>query len=403
MSTEYPDLLGDLVEARERFDVNGVHYLMELRPSTIAPGEMTRLRIWLQSCWNVPVHVSVGVRLPEQEVPTFTVIQEQTDVPLEPAEVGEVVIPIACTAETEPGEFALTTALVVKAETRGQYIRSKEHAGHLGETHLRFTSGMSLASAVGIGYIARTQPECNLTLTVGGPPRPVPSPELIPTYLSHWTVDELTLLGKARQHVNDRRLYLLPQVTRHALYLSFLEESQARLKDAALPLHVAEAIFLAKILTYTVEYFMQRTDLQDAILIPAYMLAFRHDLQREDPVLLIVRADYARIVRLAASLSFGMLQRRIGRDMWTLEEQLAVTDLVADRVEHGGALPAEFLYLPLLLGSLMIASEVQMSGEDLNQSLDSFAKARQQRSADFEHNQDLVTLLDRLEQQVRPS
>ena len=403
MSTEYPDVLGDLVEARERFDVRGVHYLTELRPSKIAPGEVTRLQVWLQSCWNVPIQVSVGVHLPEQESPTFTVIQDRTDVPLEPAEVGEVAIPIACTAETEPGAFALTVGFGVKAETRGKYIRSKEHAGHLGETHLRFASGMSLASAVGIGYAARTQPACSLNLQIEGPPRPGSAPELMPTFLSHWTVDELTLLGRARQYVNDRRLYLLPQVTRNALYMAFLEESRARLKDAALPLHLGEAIFLAKMLTYTVEYFMQRTDLQDAILIPAYMLAFRHDLQRDDPVLLIVRADYARMVRLAASLSFGMLHQRIGRDIWSLEEQLAVTDLVADRVERGGALPAEFLYLPLLLGGLMVASKIQMPGEDTDQSLDLLAKARQQRSADLEHNQDLATLLDRMEQQARLS
>jgi len=96
-----------------------------------------------------------------------------------------------------------------------------------------------------------------------------------------------------------------------------------------------------------------------------------------------------------------MLRHQLGHDIWTLEEQLAVTDLVADRVERGGALPAEFLYLPLLLGGLMIASKVQMPGEDPGQSLDLFAKARQQRAADLEHNQELLALLDRMEQQAR--
>jgi hypothetical protein len=262
---------------------------------------------------------------------------------------------------------------------------------------------MSLASAVGVGYVARTQPESALTLRIEGPPQPGLSPEMIPTYLSHWAVADLSLLGKARQYVNDRRLYLLPQVTRHAVYLGFLEESQARLKDAALPLHIGEAIFLAKVLTYAVEYFMQRPDMQDVILIPAYTLAFRHNLQPDDPVLLIVRADYARIARLAASLSFGMLHQQIGHDIWTLEEQLAVADLVADRVERGGTLAAEFLYLPLLLGGLMIASKVQMPGEDPSQSLDLFSKARQKRESELDHNQELTTLLDRIEQQARSS
>jgi hypothetical protein len=401
MSTEYPDVLGDLVESRERFEVNGVQYLTALTPSTVAPGATTQLRVWLQNCWEVPAEVRIRVQLPAQPAAAFKVIQERTDVPLEAAEVGEVAIPIACTAETEPGEYPITIGLSAKLESRGQYIRSKEHEGHLDKTSLRFTVGMSLASSVGTGYVAHTQAGSILTLEVQGPPHSGAAPELIPTYLSHWTVDELSLMGKARQFVNDRRLYLLPQITRHTLYLNFLEESRARFGDAALDLHLGESVFLAKILTGAVEHFMQHPDLQDAILLPAYTLAFRHDLQTEDPVALIVRADYARITRLAISLSFGLLRQQIGRDPWTMEEQLAVTELVADRVERGGTLSAEFLYLPLLLGGLMVASEVQMPGEDLNQSLDLLAKARQKREADLKHNQELIALLDRMERQAR--
>ena len=52
MSSEYPDVLGDLVEARQRFEVNGVHYVPALQPGTISPGETTALQVWLQSCWG---------------------------------------------------------------------------------------------------------------------------------------------------------------------------------------------------------------------------------------------------------------------------------------------------------------------------------------------------------------
>jgi hypothetical protein len=51
----------------------------------------------------------------------------------------------------------------------------------------------------------------------------------------------------------------------------------------------------------------------------------------------------------------------------------------------------------------MIASEVQMPGENPIQSLDLFAKAREKRTAELEHNQELSTLLDRMEQQARSS
>lgn len=401
MSSEYPDILGDLVEARNRCEVNGVHYVTTLRPSTIAPGESTQLRFWLQSCWDVPVDVAIVVTVPTQPAPTFSIIQKRTDVPLEPAEVGEVAIPIACGADTHLVDYTISARIGAQPKSRGLFIRSKENQGHLADSALNFMTGMGLAASMGLGFKAHTQSEQKYSLRVAGPPMRAPAPNMTPTFLSHWTVEELPIQGKARKLVNDQRLYLIPQLSRQALFVSFLEESQERFKDAKLSLHMGEAIFLAKILTYAVEYLLKLPDGQDAILIPAYSLAYRYDLPTNDPVFLVVRADYARIARLACSLSFGMLRQQQRRDVWSLEEQMAVTDLVADRVERGGDLPAEFLYLPLLLGGLLVAGKVKLGGEDLVQSLDLFAKARQQHADDLKQNPDLVTILDQLWQAAR--
>lgn len=401
MSSEYPDILGDLVEARNRSEINGVHYVSALQPSTLAPGETTHLRFWLQSCWDVPVEVAIAITLPAQPKPTFSIIQKRTDVPLEPAEVGEVAIPITCSADTPPAEYPLLVRIGAKPKERGLFVRSKENQGHLADSDLSFTTGMSLAASMGLGFKARTQPEQTVSLRVAGLPQRGPAPNLVPTYLSHWTVEQLPIQGRARKLVNDQRLYLVPQLSRQALFVAFLEESQVRFKDAQLHLQMGEAIFLAKILTYAIEYFFTLPEGQDGILVPAYSLAYRYDLPTNDPVFLVVQADYARIARLACSLSFGLLRRRQRRDIWNLEEQMAVTDLVADRVERGGTLPAEFLYLPLLLGGLMVAGKVVLGNENLAQSLDLLAKARQQRSEALAQNPDLVALLDQLWQAAK--
>ncbi len=396
MGSEYPDVLGDLVDARRRYEVNGVHYLLELIPPTVAPGGVTRLRTWLQSCWDVPVEVSITVRPESTAAEHLSLIQERTDVPLAAAEVGQVDIPIACSAQAEPGDYPLTVTIGVHYEVRGLYIRGQKSEGQMGQSLLNFTTGMSLASVLGLGFVAHTRPEQDLLLKVEGEPETGPVPDLTPTFVSHWTVDELPLCGKALQYVNDQKLYLLPQLTRKDLYLAFLEESRERFKDAQVPLEIGEAIFLAKILTFAVEYLLGKPEWQDAILVPAYRLAYRFNLPMGDPVFLVARADYARITRLACSLSFGMLRRRLGRDPWTMEEQLAVTDLIADRVERGGPLPVEFLYLPLILGGLEVAHKVQMPGEDPAQSIALLARARQKRRAVLAEIPELDDLLDRL-------
>ena len=207
---------------------------------------------------------------------------------------------------------------------------------------------------------------------------------------------DLPIQGKAQQYTNDQRLYILPKLTRQPLYLAFMEESKARFRDASLPLQIGEAIFLAKILTYAAEYFLSRPDRQDAVLVPAYSLALRYNLPVSDPISLIARADYGRMIRLAESISFGLLKQRLGHAPWTLEEQLAVTDLVANRVEQGGSLPAEFLYLPLLLGGLSVASKIQMPGEILSQSLSLLAKSYNQRTTELADNPELATIFEQL-------
>ncbi|HSJ57856.1 MAG TPA: hypothetical protein VLC95_11785 [Anaerolineae bacterium] len=400
MSTEYPDVLGDLTNARRRFEVNGVHYLAELDPPVVAPGEATSARVLLQSCWDVPVQVSVSLHLPANPPHAFSVIQPRTDVPLEAAEVGEVRVPIATSAGLVPGRYPISLVLGASYESRGLYVRGQKGENRLGETLLTFETGMALSRTLGLGFVSQAVPEQVLPLEVEGPAHSGPAPDLTPTYLSHWTVQDLPIDGKARHQVNDRLLYIMPQITRQALYLAFLEESQERLRDAHLPLQIGEALFLAKILTFTVEYFFKRPERQEAILVPAFALAYRYNLQADDPVFLIARADYGRIARLATSLSFGLLRKRIGRDIWTIEEQVAVADLVADRVERGGVLPAEFLYLPLLLGGLMVAGDVQMPGEQAAQSLALFDQARQKRTEELAENPELVQLLKVLMKQA---
>lgn len=396
MSAEYPDILGDLSEARQRFEINGVHYLADLDPPGIAPGQTTAVRVWLQSCWDVPVQVALQIRLPGSAQSGLGVLQERTDVPLEPAEVGEVRIPIRSAAHLTPGVHPLRLLLSTTFETRGRYVRSQKTENRLGDTLLSFTAGLGLATSVGLGYVARTRPEQKLNLQVDGPPQLEPNPDLTPTFLSHWTVQELWIPGKARQQVNDQRLYLLPKIKRQPLFVTLLDESKLRYEQAGLPLQIGEALHLAKILTYTAEYFLARPERQDALLIPAYSLALRYNLPTDDPLHLVARADYARLTRLASSLAFGLVRHRWKKEPWTREEQIAVTDFVADCVESGRTLPAEFLYLPLILGGLMVSADVQMPGEKPAESLALLAKARELRRADLAENPELNALLDSL-------
>lgn len=400
MGSEYPDVLGDLVKAETRYEIHGLHYVTALEPPVVAPGEQTTLRIWLQSCWDVPLTASVSLRL-VPSAPTFSIAQRRTDIPLAAAEVGEVRIPIQCASDTVQGDYGLELGLSRELADKGHYIRSKHNEGQLGKTLFTFRTGMNLSASVGLGFVAKTQSELRLSLQVAGSPAAASTPDLTPTFLSHWTVQDLSIQGKARKQIKDQQVYLEPLLSRSALYRTFLEESQDRYRDAGLPLHLGEAVFLAKILCFTVEYLLRIPHGYEALLIPAYVLAYQHDLPTSDPVLLVARADYARMTRLAMSLSFGLLRERFKRDIWSLEEQAAVSHFVSARVERPAPIPAEFLYLPLILGGLMVGRQVTMPGEDVAQSLGLLTKGLEERQAELDENLELSEILGRLFQEAK--
>jgi len=54
-------------------------------------------------------------------------------------------------------------------------------------------------------------------------------------------------------------------------------------------------------------------------------------------------------------------------------------DFIASALEEGSTMPADFLYLPLMLGALKIATKVRLPDEDVTHTLQLIQAARQAR------------------------
>jgi len=275
MEIEYPDVLSEYVPARDRLENNGLQFVCQLEPRTVAPGELTALTIYLQNALDVPLQVAIRVHVPSPKetqrrgrsgpLPrpvNFTILESEMSLAVEPAEMGLLRIPLQIDPATEQGEYGV--------------------------------------------------------------------------------------------RINDRRIHILEQLKVEPMYVALLEESETIFRGMDLPLGVGERIFLAKILTHTAQYFLQDANRQDALLIPIWLDALRHDLSTDDYLGVVTQVGYDRLLRLAIALSFALVHEALGREPWTIEEQRAVADLVLNCVSQGEPLPVEFLYLPLLLGGLLV-------------------------------------------------
>jgi hypothetical protein len=303
--------------------------------------------------------------------------------PLKPAEVGDLTIPIQTYAETPSTTYEIRFEIIGTPKTSANRIRGQRSKGRLDDTILRDPVGLNLASTIGVGFAAKSRNRLSFKFNVTGEEGSAQEIDLAPTFTSLWTLEDWDLQYRASREINERRAYIVPYLASEAIYVPLLDGGRRRFADSGIVLHVGEALTLAKILTYTVSYFVRNADLQDGLLIPIYMQAHLHDLPTDNATWLVSEVGYSRIVRLAIALSFAMVESTLKRQPWLLEEQRALADLVVGNLESGLPLPVEFLYLPLLMGGALVIREVVMEGEDPQQSLQMLAQAKKARGKDF--------------------
>ncbi|UCC65472.1 MAG: hypothetical protein JSV36_10685 [Anaerolineae bacterium] len=403
MAIEYPDMMGDYTDARQRFDAGGLHYICSLEPDTIAPGGRIEILFLVQSALDVPLEAEVRVELPTRagrlgRAVRFDAAQPELRVNVATGEVGLLHIPLTCGADTPTGKYEVRVNIVATPSGHAQLIRPTRTPGRFGKSLIRDPVGLGIASVIGLGYTAEPKTRQSLHLEVIGDAE-AQEVDLSPGFDTLWTPDQLTHQHAAQREVLDRRLHILAKLSPDALYAALWQESLSLFKDAGVPLRMGEAIFVARILTYTANEFLNHADWYDALLVPIWVTAIRNNLSTSNMLSVATQVGYGHLLRLSAAMSFGLIDRAMGREVWSNEEQRAVVDLLSDTVVKGqGTLPAEFLYLPLILGGLAISRDLKMPEEDLHHSLQLLTQAHRDRAAIFD--EELALVNDLFEQLV---
>jgi len=403
MAIEYPDIMGDYTDARQRFDAGGLHYICFLEPASIAPGGLTQLLFLVQSAMDVPLEAVLQVALPARagrlgRSVKFEMAQPEFGVNIAAGEVGLLRVPLTCAADTPNGKYDLKVTFKITSSDPGGRVRPSHSQGRLGESLVRDPVGLGIAPIIGVGYVAEPETRRILHLQVAGEPETL-EVDLSPGFEPLWTTEELPLQQKAQHEVSNRRIHILPKLSADVLFAALWQESQPLFEGAGIPLRIGESLFLARILAYTATTFLNKGDWYDALLVPMWMEAMRNDLSTSDPLLVVIQAGYEHLLRLSTAMSFGLIDRAMGREVWSSEEQRAVIDLLSNTVCRGqGTLPPEFLYLPLILGGLAVAREMTISKEDLGQSLQLLAQAHRDRAVIF--NGEVALVNDLFEQLI---
>jgi hypothetical protein len=392
MAVEYPDVMNDVIDARQRFESGAVQYLAQWVLPSMPAGSVAQMVLVLQSVMDVPVQVALQIIFPEpkgrmrrRSLTLFEVFQPNIQLTLDNGEVVKLVIPVHVQPHTPPGEYEFEIHIRSGSEQGGTRIRIQRAESRMRDLKIRHPQGLGITQIVPWGYEAQQASKQSLSLTVSGAqtgeqPQDI---DLKPQFDSLWTLQNLDLIPLARREVNERRIYISSDLATEQIYLPIMRASQVVFEGGGVQLHVGEAIFLNKMLTHTVTYMMQNTEWQECLLVPIYAYAQAGGQPTNDTLWLVTELGYTHVLELAIALGFSILAEKLGREPWTPAEQRALRDYIVACLDRGSALPAEFLYLPLILGGMVVAGEIVLQGESVSDSLRLLGKAKAERADVF--------------------
>ena len=387
MAVSYPDAIGEYIATKERNITGGLQYTGYFEPAQIAPEQVANLYLFVQNVFNVPVKASFKVNIPQSgglfrgSKDLLKVEEDQIELELAAGEAGLLTLPATTTEHVEDGKHALTLEVKTSAQKGAKRVRPEKAQSKLDQSLIDSPVGLNIIGSLGATYVEKSAKKVSFDIAVAGDPAPPErAPQTKHSYEAFWTEEDVKFFNQAIQELNNRQVKLKNELTPDALYANLFGETTSRFADAGLPLRVGEAIILAKILTYTCQYFLSSSSRRNGLLVPIWEQALAHQADTTDSLDVIRSIGYHHILRLAVAISFGLIAKTFGRQFWPLEERQVVANHIADSIEAGEDVDIEFLYLPLLMAGTQICGKLKLKGEDVSHTLKLMQAARKART-----------------------
>jgi hypothetical protein len=406
MAIEYPDIIGEYAYSPLRNEVNNVQFFAQFERPRAARGELCPINVYYQSCLQEETIITVKIDLPSvglfKKVPVAKIAQDSISVALEAGAAGVLHIPVSLLpdAKAKTADFGLEFNTQIKGPTTTR-LRPNKLKSRLRNSPFDDFIGLKLTSTLGVDYSTRAEKKVKLPLAISAEEVTPGEEDLKPSVTNLWRLEDFTWHGKAVQEINQRRRNILEELKLEPIFANLYVEGKERFAEANISLKTGEAIALAKILTYTANYFLKTPGIQDGLLVPIWERALVHEFPTTRCLDVIRMAGFEHITRLAMALSFSWVASSIGRHLWSLEERRALNAHVIDCIEEGKDLPLDFLYLPLLMGGVMANGHIIIEEEDVEESLALIKQAYESRKGELFKGEDMLSAKQTFEQLLR--
>lgn len=439
----YPDVLG-AITGDKRLNAGVVQCAIATRPRIARAGKPLEVVLLIQSAADCPVEVIVTLNLPEQDANRrkgrFTARAKRLAVGLQPAEVGYVTLPVMIAPDTTPARgYKLSVDIAAKPTGKPQRVRTAEGGAPLQINTLRSEQIAQIEALKGLTYshtpVSRLRPgslEASFNLLAGDASE---TGDLRSGWVSLWQItdyktDDASVI--LRKHYQELRDYILPHITHDQTVKALQERTQKRFADAGYPLHELELVVIARTLAHVLQYAVPPEQLRELdkrtffphdilyvdrvfedadylldgrpVALPNWAIRMLSVLEIEKraaqyPVRALVHFAYDELLRDAILFTFAVLQDATGEDLGTPEEMAIYANQVVELLDTPGSFDFAALYMPLVMGGLLVFNHALLRTDNLRYILDDIMAMDDLRVE--EHNEETAPLLDMLRFVVR--
>jgi hypothetical protein len=321
------------------------------------------------------------------------------------------VLPVAVLIDTAPDDhYKVGVEVSIKPKQKAERVRSAEGGEPFQADSLDAEARAHYDELVGLSFSASRPPlrsALETTFAVGQA-RPAPPPDLHARWVSLWTLANAESHLLMARYADALKQRVFPRLRRMKMYPMLLEATQQHFADAGYPLQEAEAGLIGKMMALILEYASPRENahgfmaaghyaiapMLDSIQIdgqpiaelPHWFREFLHLVALDERVAdhaprLLTGRLYTALLRDAVEHAFTLVQQTTGQRLGEAPEIAAYANQLAAMIEHKRGLNFQRVYLPLIMGGVLVSDRMLMPGEQQDDMVNTLVNLLPEREA----------------------
>jgi hypothetical protein len=421
----YPDILG-YITGGARHNANVAQVALAVRPRVVRAGRPFEAILLIQNAADVDVDISVTLQLPTEDAKKkpnrFIIKADRLRVGLRPAETGYVTLPITCLPDTASSDsYKITMGIDIKPLGKARRVRAGEGGG---EVALEYLNDETITKMNDLKKLSFSTTRRGLIGTTLEAPFNILSAEigrltdLKAGWMSLWRLsdyrDDRLLLAQYRDILETK---VLSQIKRMTVHAPLLQTTQERFQKAGYKLEQTEAHYIAKLLVHMLEMAAPIEDTYDylgddyynvtltlkkggpaegPLQLPAWCKGMLKAIETsasaaDQPAKVFATLLYDELLRDAIRHSFHMIAKATGEELGSDAERRDYAEQLIGKIQSGQpALTFGDVYMPLVLGGVIIYDRAVLKTEKIGEMLTELSRLVKSRYAEVNADNEMV-------------